>query len=88
MGFKDYIKENEVKVSVTGHSDVVTKLKTLKSSVDDWLKASEASLEGNNKFIVTKAIKNVNSQIKKAAEAITNAVAMEKKYKGKKWYEF
>tara|TARA_R110001592_G_scaffold306223_2_gene579134 strand:+ start:66 stop:311 length:246 start_codon:yes stop_codon:yes gene_type:complete len=81
MNFKDYINESEVKL--TGSSDVVDKLKVLKLAVDDWLKATETSYEGNSAFIITKAIKNVNSHVKKTAESIVNAVNMEKKYKGK-----
>lgn len=81
MDFKDFLNEGEVKIA--GSSDVVNKLKVLKLAVDDWLKAAETSHEGNSAFIITKAIKNVNSHVKKTAESIVNAVNMEKKYKGK-----
>ena len=81
MDFKEFIKEGEVKIS--GNTDVITKLKELKIANDDWLKAAELNHKDNSKFIITKAIKNVNTQLKKVAEAIDNAIKMEKKYTGK-----
>ena len=82
MDFKDYIKEGEVKL--TGKADTVQKLKDLKLSVDDWIRAAEASDESQtSKFIILKSIKSINSNLKSVAKAIDNAIKMEDKYKGK-----
>jgi hypothetical protein len=82
MDFKEYLDEGEVKLS--GNIETSQKLKDLKLSVDDWIRAAEVSDESQtSKFIILKSIKSINSNLKSVAKAIDNAIKMEQKYKGK-----
>ncbi len=76
--FKEFIKEG--KVTLSGASESVIKLKELHESLQSWLQAAD-TLEGTQSFMTTKAIKSAIVNLKKVAEAIDKADAMEKKYK-------
>ena len=80
MKFNEYLREGDVTIS--GLRDSVTKLKTLKQSLDNWLQSVE-TLEGTQRFMTVKAVKSAIVNLKKVADAIDKADAMEKKYRGK-----
>tara|TARA_R110001592_G_scaffold350719_1_gene647098 strand:+ start:500 stop:748 length:249 start_codon:yes stop_codon:yes gene_type:complete len=82
MDYKEYLKEGEVVVS--GSNPVHKTVTELEKQLQDWLKASEATMDGTQKFMVTKRLKSlIKVDMEKIKKAISEVDRVTSQYKGK-----